>query len=257
MLPAAAFGKADFDEISPKAGLLYQASDDIQLYANYSRSAEFPGFGEVAQVASFVPVEAQTAWTAEIGSRGSAGIAEWDVSLYSAKLDGEMLQFTVGPDIPASTFIAGKTIHNGIEAALALSLTDRISLRQVYQYSDFRFDGGAQYGDNTLPVVPEHVYRAELRYAGPRLTLAPNVEWAPDGPWADYVNAVQTDGYTLFGLTASWKASERIDLFLDARNLTDEDAAGDVSAIIAASPASAIYYPVERRGVFGGIRARF
>ncbi|MBK8198695.1 MAG: TonB-dependent receptor [Acidobacteria bacterium] len=257
VLPAAAFGTADFEEVSPKFGLLYEAAPDIQFYANYSRSAEFPGFGEVAQVASFVPVDAQTAWTAEVGSRGAAGIAEWDVSLYSAKLDGEMLQFTVGPDIPASTFNADKTIHNGIEAALGLNLTDRISLRQVYQYSDFKFDGDAQYGDNTLPVIPEQVYRAELRYAGPRLTLAPNLEWVPEGPWSDYVNSVQTDGYTLFGLTASWKASDKIDLFLDARNLTDEDAAGDVSAVIVASPASAIYYPVERRGVFGGIRARF
>ncbi|OYW82304.1 MAG: hypothetical protein B7Z22_14440 [Hyphomonas sp. 32-62-5] len=49
----------------------------------------------------------------------------------------------------------------------------------------------------------------------------------------------------------------KIDLFLDARNLADESAAGDVSAVITASPASAIYYPVERRAVFGGIRARF
>ncbi|MFN3912086.1 TonB-dependent receptor family protein, partial [Hyphomonas sp.] len=102
--PAAAFGKADFDEISPKFGVLYQATPDIQLYGNYSRSAEFPGFGEVAQIATFVPVEAQTAWTFEVGSRGRAGIAEWDVSLYTADIDGEMLQFTVGPDIPASTF---------------------------------------------------------------------------------------------------------------------------------------------------------
>ena len=30
-----------------------------------------------------------------------------------------------------------------------------------------------------------------------------------------------------------------------------------MSAVITASPASAIYYPVERRAVFGGIRARF
>lgn len=255
--PVDVFGTAEFDEISPKFGLLYQASPDIQFYANYSRSAEFPGFGEVAQVASFVPVKAQTAWTAEAGSRGTAGMAEWDVSVYSADIDGEILQFTVGPDIPASTFNADKTTHRGVEAALGLNFTDWLSLRQVYQYSDFSFDGDAQYGDNSLPVVPEHVYRAELRYARGRLTIAPNLEWVPEGPWSDYVNTVQTDGYTVFGLTASWTASDRVDLFLDARNLTDEDAAGDVSAVIAASPASAIYYPVERRGVFGGIRARF
>lgn len=255
--PASVFGTADFEEISPKFGALYQATPDIQLYANYSRSAEFPGFGEVAQIAAFVPVEAQTAWTAEMGTRGRAGIAEWDVSLYSADIEGEILQFTVGPNIPASTFNADKTRHSGVEAGLQLHLADWLTLRQVYQYSDFRFDGDAQYGDNTLPVVPEHVYRGELKFSRDRLTVAPNVEWVIDGPWSDYNNTVQTDGYALFGVTASWKATEKIDLFLDGRNLADENAAGDVSAVITAGPASAIYYPVEQRAVFGGIRARF
>lgn len=256
-LPTDVLGTADFEEFSPKFGALYDLTPDIQLYANYSRSAEFPGFSEVAQIASFVPVEAQTAWTAEIGTRGRAGLASWDVSLYSADIDGEMLQFTVSPDIPAATFNADKTVHRGIEAGLELAFTDWLSLRQVYQYSDFRFEGDAQYGDNTLPVVPEHVYRAELRFTGERFTVAPNLEWVPEGAWADYTNTTRTDGYALLGVTGSYKATDNIDLFLDARNLADRKAAGDISAVITATPASAIYYPVERRAVFGGIRARF
>lgn len=250
-------GTASFDAFSPKFGVLYDVAPEIQLYANYSRSAEFPGFSELAQIASFVPVDAQTAWTAEIGTRGRAGIAAWDVSLYSADIDGEMLQFTVSPDIPASTFNADQTIHRGVEAGLDLEFNDWLTLRQVYQYSDFRFDGDAQYGDNTLPVVPEHVYRAELRFSGDRFTVAPNLEWVPDGAWADYNNTTRAGGYTLLGVTGSFKATDTVDVFLDARNLADEKAAGDVSAVITATSASAIYYPVERRAVFGGIRARF
>jgi iron complex outermembrane receptor protein len=48
-----------------------------------------------------------------------------------------------------------------------------------------------------------------------------------------------------------------LDVFLDARNLTDETALGDVSAVIQADDTSSVYYPVERRAVFGGVRARF
>jgi iron complex outermembrane recepter protein len=255
--PTAAFGTADFEEISPKFGALYQATPDIQLYTNYSRSAEFPGMGEVAQIASFVPIEAQTAWTFEVGSRGRTGIAEWDVSLYSAELEGEFLQFTVGPDIPASTFNADQTTHAGIEAGLSLDFTDWLTLRQVYQYSDFKFEDDAQYGANSLPVIPEHVYRAELRFSGGKFTIAPNLEWVAEGPWSDYRNTTRTDGYTLLGATASWSATDKIDFFIDGRNLADENAVGDVSAVITATPASVIYNPVERRSVFGGIRARF
>lgn len=250
-------GEADFDAFSPKFGVLYDYRPAIQVYANYSASAEFPGFGEVAQVASFVPIDKQTAWTMEAGSRGQHGVASWDVSLYRSDIEGEFLQYTVGPDIPASTFNADETIHQGIEAALSLDLNDWLRLRQIYNYSDFRFDGDAQYGDNRLPVIPEHVYRAELRFGTERLHLAPSLEWIPDGPYADYSNTFRTDGYVLLGVSGAWSVSDRVDLFLDARNLAGEKAAGDVSAAITADAISVIYYPVERRAVFGGVRARF
>ena len=96
-------------------------------------------------------------------TRGTIGIAAWDVSMYRSDLTGELLQFTVGPDIPASTFNADRTIHQGIEAGLTLNPAPWLRLRQVYQYSDFRFDGDAQFGDNRLPVIPMHLWRGEMR----------------------------------------------------------------------------------------------
>ncbi len=250
-------GDVDFSEFSPKFGVLYEPSDSIQLYANYSRSAEFPGFIELAQVATFVDLEPQTAWTAEIGTRGQLGVAEWDISIYRSEVEDELLQFTVGDDVPASTFNADDTIHQGIEAGLSLDLHKYLRLRQVYQYSDFSFDGDAQYGDNDLPVVPEHVYRAELRIGGEKFNISPNLEWVPTGAYADYNNTRELPDYVLLGMTASYSVTDSIDLFLDARNLTDETGAGDVSAVITAADDSRIYYPLERRAVFGGVRARF
>jgi len=255
-------GRLSFEQLSPKFGVLFEPSERVQFYANYSRSAEFPGFGEIFQTVSgtsaFIgTIGAQTAWTAEAGTRGTAGIASWDVSLYRSRIEGELLQYDVGPDIPASTFNAGKTIHQGIEAALSLQLSPWARLRQIWQYSDFRFDGDPVFGNNRLPVVPRHVYRTELRLGTDALHIAPNVEWVPEGPWADYVNGTKADGYALLGVTAGASLASGIDLFLDARNLTDRKAVGDISAAIAANPASAIYYPVERRAIFGGARLRF
>lgn len=250
-------GRAEFDGFSPKFGALFEANENIQFFANYSRSVEFPGFIELAQVASFVNLEPQRAWTAEIGTRGRAGIFEWDLAAYRADIEGELLQFNIGPDIPASTFNAGETYHQGIEAALSIEFTPWARLRQVYTYSDFRFEDDPQYRDNRLPVVPEHVYRAELRLGTDAIHLAPNVEWVPDGPFADYFNSLEVDGYALVGITAGATVADGIDLFVDARNLFDEKAVGDISAAITATQASAIFYPVERRAVFGGLRARF
>lgn len=255
--PADVTGRADYNAFSPKVGLLYEPSAGVQIFANYSRSVEFPGFIELAQIASFVDLDPQRAWSFEVGTRGRRGIAEWDIAAYRADLDGELLQFDVGPDIPAATFNAGETRHQGVEAALALNVAEWLQLRQIYQYSDFRFVDDPQYGDNRLPVVPEHVYRAELRLGTDALHVAPNVEWVPRGAWTDYANTLRVDGYALVGLSAGATVAEGIDLFLDARNLLGEEAVGDISAAISATPESAIFYPVERRAVFGGVRARF
>jgi iron complex outermembrane receptor protein len=250
-------GRADFDAFSPKVGLLFEPSAGVQLYANYSRSVEFPGFIELGQVAAFVPLDAQRAWTAEAGTRGRAGPLNWDVTYYRSTIKGELLQYDIGPDIPASTFNAGRTLHEGVEAAVEVQAAEWLRLHQVYTYSNFRFRDDAQFGDNRLPVVPKHVYRAELRIGTDALHVAPNLEWVPDGPLADYRNQVTTPGYALIGVTGGATIAGGIDAFVDVRNITGRRAIGDISAAIAVTPASAIYYPVERRAVSAGVRARF
>lgn len=256
-LPTPVNGRFEDDQFSPRFGMIWEPHDEVQLYANYSRSHEMPGFIELVQVAAFVPLETQRAWTAEVGARGRIGIASFDVSLYRATLKGELLQFTVGPDIPASTFNADSTRHQGIEAGLDLDLAPWARLRQVYQYNDFRFRSDAQYGNNRLPVAPKHLYRAELRLGTDALNVAPAVEWVPQGAWADYANTLRVDGYATLGLTAEAQLRDGLSLFVDARNLTGTDAVGDISAVVAANPASVIFYPIERRALFGGLRAQF
>ncbi|VWX48701.1 TonB-dependent receptor domain-containing protein [Novosphingobium sp. 9U] len=257
-------GRVSFDEFSPKFGVLFEPVPDVQLYANYSRSAEFPGFGEVFQTvgttSTFIgAIRPQRAWTAEIGTRGKHGALGWDVSLYRATIKGELLQYNVDVNggIPASTFNADRTLHQGVEAGLTLDATTWLRLRQTWQYSDFRFRADAAFGDNRLPVVPHHVLRTELRLGGEALHVAPNLEWVPQGAFADYANTHRTGGYALLGVTAAAPLLEGVDVFVDARNLTGKKAVGDISATLRATAASAIYYPAERRAIYGGVRARF
>lgn len=257
-------GRIDFDAFSPKVGLLFEPAADIQLFANYSRSAEFPGFGEVFQTIGTPPtstvvsdIRPQRAWTAEIGTRGKLGFARWDIAVYRSTLKGELLQFTTNASIPAATFNADRTLHQGVEAGLDLAPAGWLRLRQVYTYSDFRFRGDAQFGDNRLPVVPKHAYRAEIRLGTDAIHIALNLEWVPDGPFADYRNQVRTPGYALIGVTGGATIAQGVDAFVDVRNVTGKKAIGDISAAIAVTPASAIYYPVERRAISAGIRARF
>ena len=259
--PMAVTGESSFNQLSPRFGAVWRTSDNIEVYANYSRSHELPGFIELAQNSSFVKLKPQHAWTAEIGTRGKLGPAEFDISLYRANVGNELLQFSVSPDVPTSTFNAGRTLHQGIEAGLDLKLADWAKLRQVYQFNDFRFRTDAQYGDNRLPVLPKHLYRAELKLGPEAWSVSPSLEWVPQGGWADYANRFRTQGYTTFGFSGAVRLVGDTEFFVDVRNLTNRKAVGDISAVInyrALNPAQkAIFYPIERRALFAGVRSRW
>lgn len=254
--PALVTASASFDEFSPRFGLLWDARSDLQIYANFNRSHELPGFIELAQVASFVPLDAQYGWTGEIGMRGKIGPARVDLTAYRANVRNELLQYSVGADIPATTFNADKTIHQGIEAGLELPLAPWASFRSVYQFNDFRFDDDSQYGDNRLPVVPKHLMRAMVRLGPAKWSVTPSIEWVPHGGWADYRNSFRTKGYALLGLGGSFAINPSTEIFADLRNLTNKKAAGDINATIDYSPTSRIFSPVQYRSFFFGVRKR-
>lgn len=249
----------DYDWVAPRLGLLWEAEDGTQAFANVTRSVEPPNLGSLSPTnAGFAPVQAQEAWTAETGFRGRRGPFLLDVTVYRAWLSKELLQFTVGPNIPASTFNADKTVHQGIEAALDWTIGKGLRLRQTYTLSDFRFDGDAQYGDNRLPIVPRHFYRAELRYDHPAgWFVAPSLEWSASKIQVDYSNLTQAPAYAVLNLNAGYSVNDRISLFIDIRNLADKDYISNIQAQIRATAASAAYWPGDGRSVFGGLAVAF
>jgi len=251
--------KKDYDWVAPRIGLLWEGDDGVQVFANLTKSVEPPNFSAMSPTgAGFAPVEAQEAWTAEAGLRGRKGPLTFDITVYRAWLDGEMLQYTVSPSIPATTFNADKTIHQGIEAALDWRITPDLRLRQTYTLSDFRFDGDAVYRDNRLPIVPKHFYRAELRYEHPSgWFVAPSVEWSASDIWVDFNNTTKAASYAVWNLNAGWTVNERITVFVDARNLADKRYISNVQPAITAAAATGYYWPGDGRSVYGGVTVAF
>jgi iron complex outermembrane receptor protein len=248
-----------YDWVAPRVGALWEDEAGNQVFANVTKSVEPPNHGSLSPTGTgFAPVEAQQAWTAEIGARGRRGSLAWDVTLYRAWLNKELLQFTVAPGIPASTFNANDTLHQGIEATLDWGFAEGWRLRQTWTYSDFRFQNDAQYGDNRLPIAPKHFYRGELRYQHPAgWFVAPSVEWSASDIWVDYSNTTRVPAYAVFNLNAGWAATERLTIFLDIRNLADKHYISNVQAQVAANAASAAYWPGDGRSVFGGLAWSF
>lgn len=253
----------DYEWFSPRLGLLWDSGEGIQVFANVTRSVEPPTYGALVQapLTGFTPVDIQDAWTAEAGTRGRRGAFAWDLTIYRSEIDGEILNFIVGPDVPAATFNADETVHQGVEAGLDWRLPVELAdgsmlLRQTYAFSDFHFVDDARWGDNTLPVVPEHQYRAELTWRHPSgLFVTPSMEWRISDVQVDYANTLKAPGYTLLGLNAGFALGQGATIYVDARNLTDERYVGEFSAITDARTAStAAFFPGEGRSAFVGLR---
>ena len=255
----------DYDWFSPRVGLLWEAADGSQIYANLTRSVEPATFLELIQspIPRFVDLDVQKAWTAEIGARGQRGPLRYDIAAYRARIEGELLNYIVTPNIPASTFNAGDTVHQGVEAGLDWRLMEggagRLTLRQTWTWSDFRFDGDPAYGDNRLPIIPEHAYRAELKFEHPAgWFIAPALEWVPRDVFVDYANTMKYPGYATASLNAGVDLPGGVSLFADLRNLTDERYVSNANAVTdARTAATDVFTPGESRSAYVGLRARF
>jgi iron complex outermembrane receptor protein len=265
-LNAANNDDATFEWFAPRVGLIWESESGAQIYANVTRSVEPPHYGALVQAPfpGFTPVQPQEAWTGEIGTRGRNGAFIWDVTLYRAEFEHELLTFNNVYGLPSAFANADETIHQGIEAALDWTLGEALGgawmLRQSYTYSYFAFEGDATFGDNRLPIIPEHQYRATLRYTHGNWFVAPSVEWRPSDTFVDYANTLEAPGYTIWSLNAGLDLNDHASLFIDARNLADEAYAPEFGAITDASAPganTAMFYPGEGRAVFVGLSSRF
>ncbi|MFY9288707.1 MAG: TonB-dependent receptor [Alphaproteobacteria bacterium] len=261
-----------YDGINPKLGFLWEPQQNVQLFTNVTRSQDVPDFTDLTQTTAtttrFVPLKPQEAITIEVGSRGTQGRYAWDVTAYRSWLRHELLQFTTNASIPATTFNARDTLHQGLEIGGSVDLAhdlisvggDKVSLSQLWNYSDFHFESDPQYGNNQIAGVPEHVLRTELTYknhAG--FYISPIVDWAPTGAYADQANTLRAPSYVLLGLQTGMQITKELLFYVDARNLTGERYISDISTITDARvvASTAIFYPGEGRSVFAGIRYAF
>ncbi len=250
-----------FEAFNPKLGFLLRPSEAITVYGNVSRSFEPPTFTELVQNNIVQPIRPQRAWTGEIGVRGESGPLLYDVALYRANVEDEMLQYNVDPSHPAATFNANDTIHAGLEAfvqwRIAQTEAGDLTLAAAYTYSDFRFDNDPQFGDNELAGGPRHQLHGELTWrANSGWFVTPNLNWIPEDVTVDYANTTRAPGYAVWGLSAGVDVGAAR-FFLDARNLTDENYIATFSTAVTATPASALYWPGEPRAVYGGVTVRF
>lgn len=251
-------GEKEYHGISPKIGAIWDVQPDVQVFGNISASYEPPTFIELNQmlpgVTGLANLDAQKAYTVELGTRGSKGRYHWDVAAYRAWVKDELMMFSTGATT-SGVLNADDTVHQGVELGLGIDLTDTLSTRMAYTWSDFHFDDDAQWGNNEIPGMPEHYLRAELRYTSPNgWYVAPNIEASLDNYYVDMANTLKADAYALLNLNAGVDLNEQVSWFFEARNLTDEHYAATASVVTTATAAnSALFYPGDGRSFYTGL----
>ncbi|MGJ8619180.1 MAG: TonB-dependent receptor family protein [Methylophilaceae bacterium] len=226
---------ARYNAYSPKLGVLYQLQPQVQLFANVSQSYEPPSFGELDnRVAGFI--KAQKGTTFEVGSRGNSQYVDWDVALYQARLDNELLQVGIAGTTNASTTInADKTIHQGLELGLTARLPLSLELRGSYLVNNFKNDGDDVYKSSRLPGVQRQLLRSELLYRGNHFLhgfyFGPTIEWSPERYNVDFAEELYADNYFIWGLKAGQKVNDHWSWFLEGRNLANQKYAATTGVI--------------------------
>lgn len=268
-------------DYAPRLGFTWQHSAQTQWFGNLSRSVEAPHpwsmiwgsnqyFGPGNGPSSDrqrapVPMQNQTATTLELGARGDAALGRWELTGYYAHVNHELLSVELQP-VP-NLFIAennaSPTVHRGMEAGLDSTLWQaapgRLSLRQAYTFSDFRYRHDARFGSNRLPGLPRHAYQAELRFDhASGLYAALNTEYASRIA-VDYANSYWADSHVIFGSRIGYDApGGRWQAWAEMRNLGNRHYAATVTpGYDDAGRDVARSTPGEGRGIYAGVRLRF
>lgn len=259
-------GEVDNRQFNPRLGLLWDATDGVQLFVNASRGFEPPSMTDLTSGGAlpFTELSAQRAWTLEAGTRGQRGALSWDVAIYRSWLSNEMLDFGApgARGFVSFTDNAEDTIHQGLEAGWDVGIA-RAALephglalvwRNALTVNDFYFDDDASYGHNKLAGVPDVLYVSELRLRHKRWYAGVSVRRVPSGPYVDFANTERTPGYTLLGLNLGWQLTDSVSLFASAENLEDERYIANVTTVADQSRENAnIYTPGQGRAFFAGV----
>ncbi len=231
----------DWDAVTPRFSLAYQAKDDLLLYFTASRGYKSGGFnGRPQQRQVLDPFDPETVWAYEVGLKsdwldrrlrlnGSAFFSDYDDIHFAASLDVDGVPVFV-------TQNAGRAEISGFELELTSYPATGLEVSAGVGYTDTELTelhptvpAGLRQG-GMLPKAPEWTANGAIQYAfrlGRRRSIVARADYSYRSKvWNDLANTpeIAQDAYSLVNARLLYApSSDRWDVAAFVTNLTDEE----------------------------------
>ena len=198
------YGKTNFTEVLPGAGITYSPFKDHTLFFGAHRGMSPPQVSDAVALATGTVVNdlgPELSWTYEFGARGNlTPWAGYAITGYQMDFDNQIITQSVAGGVGSTLTSAGRTQHRGAEVATRIDLLDAVTGRNDeedvtldFNYTwvaqaDFKGTRNSSLGTsallpgesttfnvsgNRLPYSPEHLISAGIGYANRGFSLGP------------------------------------------------------------------------------------
>jgi outer membrane receptor protein involved in Fe transport len=225
-----------FVALTPRLGLLYQASNNLRFYANYSRGFKPPSVGELYKGIEVPLLEPSVYTNFEIGKTFSTSDRKFysELALYYLEGNNEVVsvKYLDEDGIDSSeNRNAGETEHYGVEYLFKYQPMKEIEIRTSGSYSRHRYvdfvtntrqDNQQSFTGNDMSGAPKWINNAEVSYQphqikGVRLAI----EMQYISPYfTEEANEFDYGGYSFFNLRVGYR-TKHVYIWSNVNNLLD------------------------------------
>ena len=227
-----------YNPTTGRLGLVWDVTPSANLYAQYSTAADPPS--GILSTASFAAVRENTALTtgrqAEVGSKidfwqgkGTATVAAYSITRKNIATS------LVGNS--AVTVLVGEQSSKGVELAIGLQPTSKLSMQGNITYVDAQYENFVQNGISLAgkkPInTPSTVANLWSSYdITPAWQASAGVRHVGK-VYSDPANTMNWSAYTLLDLGLRWKINKTVSMIGRVRNVTDRIYAANVRSTMA------------------------
>jgi len=259
-------GGVQYRNTSPVVGLVWHATEDINVYGNVGRGFETPTLAETAYRAGATGpnllLEPSRSVQGEVGIKLRRGVHSIDLALFTARSKDEIVPSSVENGRSIFQNVDGVT-RRGIEASWKAA-TDRLSTQLSYTLLDATFRnafvngaGATIAAGNRLPGAARHSLFAQAAYQPVRpmtLTLEMRAESRVS---VNDLNSENAPGYAVVNASTGYTfnaGAAKMFLFARLDNVLDKRYAG---SIIVNDGNGRFFEPAADRRAFVGLRTQF